>query len=80
LDKSIVYEKIKELMISGFELEADSINPDKRLVDDLQLDSLDMVDFTLKINDYTGMQIEPTLFKNALTVQDLVNSVYPFWK
>jgi len=80
LDKPIVYEKIKELMISEFELDADSISPDKSLNDDLQLDSLDMVDLILRINDCIGKKVEPTLFKDALIVQDLVNLVYPFWK
>ena len=80
MDKSVVYEKVKELIISEFELDAGSIGPDKRLSDDLRLDSLDMVEFIHRLNDYIGVKIEPTMFKYALTVQDLVNSIYPFWK
>ena len=80
MDKNAVYIMIKELMISEFELEADSISLEKQLYDDLKLDSLDMVDLILSLKDHTDENIEPTLFKDACTVQDLVDSVYPLWK
>jgi acyl carrier protein len=80
LNKVAIYEKLKELMISDFKLSADSISLEKCLYNDLQLDSLDMVDLTLSLSDYTGEKIDPSLFKNASTVQDLVNSVSPLWK
>jgi len=80
LDNVAVYGKIKELMISNFGIDADSISPEKRLNDDLKLDSLDMVDLILGLSDYIGKKIDPTLFKDAGTVQDLVNSVSPVWK
>ena len=80
LDKAAVYEKIKELMVSEFKLEADLIGPEKLLNDDLQLDSLDMVDLILSLSDFIGDKIEPTLFKDARIVQDLVDSAYPLWK
>ena len=80
LNKVAVYEKLKELMISDFKLPADSISLEKCLYNDLQLDSLDMVDLILSLSDYTGKKIDPTLFKDASTVQDLVDSVTPLWK
>jgi acyl carrier protein len=80
MDKTVIYEKLKELMISGFELDADSISIEKRLDDDLQLDSLDMVDLTLTLSDYLGKKLAPSLFKEARTVQDLVDLVSPFWE
>jgi len=80
LDKDAIYEKIKELMVSEFKLDADSISLEKHLNDDLQLDSLDIVDLLLRLSDYMGKKIDPTLFKDVRTVQDLVDSVIPLWK
>jgi acyl carrier protein len=80
LDKAVVYEKLKEIMISELGLDAHSISPEKRLYDDLQLDSLDMIDLILNLDDYTGEKIDSALFNGARTVQDLVNSVHPLWK
>jgi acyl carrier protein len=80
LDKDAIYEKIKELMVSEFKLDADSISLEKHLNDDLQLESLDIVDLLLRLSDYMGKKIDPTLFKDVRTVQDLVDSVIPLWK
>ena len=80
MDKTAIYEKLKELLISNFKLDADSISPEKRLDDDLKLDSLDIVDLILSLSDFLGEKIDPTLFKDAYTVQDLVNSITPHWK
>jgi len=80
LEKNVIYETLKEIMISAFELDADSISHEKRLDDDLELDSLDLVDLTIIISDYLGEKIEPSLFKNACKVQDLVDLVAPLWK
>jgi acyl carrier protein len=80
LDNTVIFEKIKEIMVSEFKLPADSISLEKHLHDDLQLDSLDIVDLILCLSDYIGKKIDPTLFKDARTMQDLVNSVSPLWK
>jgi len=80
LNKTAVFEKLKELMVSEFELDADSISPEKSVKDDLQLDSLDMVDLILRLSDYIGVKIDPSLFKDAHTVQDLVDIITPLWK
>jgi len=79
LDKSVVYEKVKELLISEFGLNADSITPEMLLYDDLQLDSLDMVDLIISLSNFIGKKISPSLFKEARIVQDLVDSIYPLW-
>ena len=80
LNKDAIYEKIKGIMVSEFKLDADSISLEKHLSNDLQLDSLDIVDLMLGLSDYIGTKIDPTLFKDACTVQDLVDSVTPLWK
>ena len=80
MEKVAIYEKLKGLMVAQFELNADSITLEKRLSDDLDLDSLDMVDLILGLNDHIDKKIDPTLFKNACTVQDLVDLIYPIWK
>jgi len=80
VNKVAVYEKLREMMVSEFKIDTASISPEKRLNDDLQLDSLDMVDLILSLSDYIGERVDPSLFKDACTVQDLVDSVCSFWK
>ena len=82
MEKDALFAKVKELIIAEFNLDSDAISPETQLADQLQLDSLDMVDLVLSINDQqlVNEKIEPTIFKKARTMQDLVNALAPFWK
>ena len=80
MDNDNIFFQVKELLISEFKLSADSISPEKRLEEDLDLDSLDMVDFLMSFNEQRNKEIDVGLFKNAKTVQDIVDLIRPFWK
>ena len=75
-----IYSKLKDILISDFKFDAASISPEKRLDTDLDLDSLDEVDILLNLSDHIGEKIDPSLFKDARTVQDVVDLLKPFWK
>ena len=47
----MVFEKIKAILSSQFDVDADSITADTRLVDDLGADSLDLVDLLMSLED-----------------------------
>ncbi|MDR0494545.1 MAG: phosphopantetheine-binding protein [Treponema sp.] len=80
MDKKVIFLKVKELLVSEFDIDTDSISLDKKLDEDFDLDSLDMVDLVLALSDSLNAKIDPSLFKNAYTVQDLVDAVQPLWK
>jgi len=80
MDKDAIYTKLKELLISEFKLDPDSIKADSHLGNDLDLDSLDMVDLILSLEDYTNEKVDPSLFKDVRKVQDLVDIIQPLWK
>jgi acyl carrier protein len=79
LDKNVIFIKLKELLVSEFKVEADSILPEKLLRDDLHLDSLDIVDLILGIEEHIGKKIDPAIFKQAYSVQDIVDFIQPVW-
>jgi len=76
LDKAAIYEKLKGLLVSELGLDADSISPEKRLYDDLRLDSLDMVDLILTLSHSASEKNDSASFKKLRTIQDLVDLVY----
>ena len=80
MEKDVIYSKLKELLTTEFELEADLIAPEKCWDDDLGLDSLDAVDMILRLGDCSGEKIDPALFKDARTIQDMVDLLQPIWK
>jgi len=59
-----------------FELPADKIDSSARLVEDLDLDSIDAVDLVVKLQEYTGRKISPSEFKSVRTIGDVVDRIY----
>jgi acyl carrier protein len=80
MNKSEIYEAVKQLLIEKFEIKGDLISPEKLLNDDLELDSLDAVDLLLYIEDRLDRRPDPALFRNAMSVQDLVDILHPLWR
>ena len=80
MDKEAVFIKLKGLMAEVFGIDPESITPDKNLEGDLHLDSLDMVDLILTLNNHIpNKKLEPVLFKDARKVDDLTNLILPFF-
>ena len=59
-----------------FEVPRDKITAKARLVEDLDLDSIDAVDLVVKLQDYTGKKIQAAEFKAVRTVGDVVERVH----
>ena len=59
-----------------FEVPRDKITAKARLVEDLDLDSIDAVDLVVKLQDYTGKKIQAAEFKSVRTVGDVVERVH----
>ena len=80
MEKNAIFKKVRELLISEFKVASESIEPEKRLDEDLDLDSLDMVDLVVALKEHIGEKVDPSLFKNVRTVQDAVDLLQPLWK
>lgn len=70
-----VQEFLEEVLTEQFEIEPEEIRPDAHIYDDLGLDSIDAVDLVIKLQEETGKRLRPDEFKNARTVQDLVDTI-----
>ena len=54
---------------------ADEVTPEKTFVDDLDIDSLAMVEIAVAAQDKFGVEIPDDQLKDLKTVQDVVNFV-----
>jgi acyl carrier protein len=54
---------------------ADEVTPNKSFVDDLDIDSLSMVEIAVAAQDKFGVEIPDDQLKDLATVQDVVNFV-----
>jgi len=74
--KEEIYQKVCEILTEEFEIETSKINNDANLFTDLDLDSIDAVDMTVRLQQYTDKRISPEEFKQIRTVKDVVEAVY----
>jgi acyl carrier protein len=54
---------------------ADEVTPSKSFVDDLDIDSLSMVEIAVSAQDKFGVEIPDHQLKDLMTVQDVVNYI-----
>ena len=77
MTKEAIFQKIEDILTGEFEIEKDAITPDAKLSADLELDSIDAVDLLVKMKEFIPGKIEPESFKRAVTVQDVVDILFP---
>jgi acyl carrier protein len=79
MEDDAIYKRVKEVIVSEFKIQESLISPEKLLYDELGLDSLDAVDLLVTLKNEIGTKVDPGLFKNAKTVQDVVEILRPLW-
>jgi acyl carrier protein len=77
MTKEDILQKIREILTEEFEIEKNAVVPDAKLYKDLELDSIDAVDLLVKMKAIIPGKIDPESFKKAVTVQDVVDILYP---
>ncbi|WP_116807680.1 acyl carrier protein [Steroidobacter cummioxidans] len=70
-----ILERIRLTLIELFELEPARITPEARLYEDLEIDSIDVVDLMDEVQKHTGRKVTPEDFRSVRTVQDLATVV-----
>jgi acyl carrier protein len=71
-----ILQLIREIMQEMFEIEAGEVTLEANLYEDLDFDSIDAVDMIVKLKEMTGKALKPEDFKNARTINDVVEAVY----
>lgn len=66
------FEKIREVLIAQFGVDAGAIKPETSFIDDLGADSLDVVELIMAIEEAFDIEIPDTEAENIVTVQDAV--------
>ncbi len=70
-----VFEHLNKTLVELFDVDPDSITPEARLYEDLDIDSIDAVDMVVELKRFTGRRIDPEDFKSVRTVQDVLDAV-----
>ncbi len=75
MDKQQIEAEIISTLATLFDLDKESIRPESKLYEDLDLDSIDAVDLVVHLQKMTGKKINPEDFKSVRTVEDVVHAV-----
>lgn len=70
-----IFNKIKDLIAENFDVDANKITMDTKFKDDLDADSIDLVEFILQLEDEFGAEIPDEDAEKITTVGDAVKYV-----
>jgi acyl carrier protein len=69
------YERLKKIVVEQLGVEEDQVTPEASFVDDLNADSLDLVELIMRLEEEFGAEISDEDAETIRTVQDAVDYV-----
>ncbi len=70
-----IEKAVRDILVQDFEVDAASLTPETNLFTDLDLDSIDAIDLTVRLQQETGRKVNPEDFKSIRTLADVVAAV-----
>ena len=71
-----IHSYLRTLFMKLFELPEERVTLDANLYHDLDIDSIDAIDLVAEAKEFTGRKLEPEVFKQIRTVDDVVTALY----
>ena len=68
----MIFEKVKAIIVTELKCEEAQVVPEASFVDDIGVDSLDMVELSMALEEAFGVTIEDEMMAEMKTVNDLV--------
>ena len=70
-----IFEKVREIIADSADLEAESILPEKSLMNDLDLTSMDIMTMIADFEKAFGIRIPEKVLRTFVTVQDVMDCI-----
>ena len=71
-----IYERVKDVLVEQFGVDEAEINDAASFQDDLDADSLDLVELIMELEDQFGVKISDEDAENLVTVGDLYQYLF----
>lgn len=75
LSKAELLRELQLMMKELFDLDSDKVQPQARLIEDLELDSLDAIDLAVRVEETTGLALDETKIRELRTVEDVLVAI-----
>ncbi|MCA9688810.1 MAG: acyl carrier protein [Myxococcales bacterium] len=70
-----IQQRIVDILVKTFEIDASEIRPESNLFEDFDLDSIDAIDMFVELTEVTGRRVDPEVARTLRTVEDIVNLI-----
>ena len=77
MTKDEIFNKLKTILVDDFEIDEEKITMDANVVDDLDLDSIDVIDLIGKMKQFIPGKISPDTFNDVHTISDVIETIEP---
>lgn len=71
--EAVTLEQLQTFLMVHFDLRREQVTESARLIEDLDLDSLDAVDLVVRLEEETGVEIAEGELKSMETVRDVLH-------
>lgn len=75
LSRAELLLQLTDYLETMFEIPRERATEDARLVEDLDLDSIDIVDLVVKLRDVTGRRVKAEEFKTVRSIGDVLDAI-----
>jgi acyl carrier protein len=71
-----IFERVRGTMQELFEVAPEAIKPETKLIEDLELDSIDAIDLAARVEEITRSRLPEESLRSLRTVDDVVTLVH----
>lgn len=72
---NITFENVRDIIVETLSCSADDIKPETNLIEDLEADSLEIVELSMALQEKLGAGIEDEDLEKIHTVQDILDYI-----
>jgi len=75
MKKEELFEEVKKILTEKFEIEESNITLDSNIVTDLDLDSIDIIDLIVTLNNMLKLNVSAADFKDKRTLSEILDVI-----